>query len=207
MTIAGAVQSVLRQYATFRGRAARSEFWWWYLCTVLVNLTTTAIDKITDATFGVSFVGPLVGLGLLVPTLAVSVRRLHDSGLSGWWLLAPIGLAIGGVVLLVGGLASIVAAAFVSNGPEASPLTIGLIAAGALVLLASVIVNLVLMLRRSTAGPNRYGPFPGAPAGYPPTGSYGYWPSPYGPPPPGAPGDSTPPRPGPGGQPGGHGPW
>lgn len=206
MTFAGAVESVLRQYATFDGRAARSEFWWWYLCTVLVNLVTTGIDRLTDAAIGVSFVGSLVGLALLVPTLAVSVRRLHDSDLSGWWLLAPIGLALGGVVLLVGGLASIVVSALVGNATGGSALTAGLVAAGGLALLASMIVDVVLMLRRSSAGPNRYGPFPGAPSPYPPVGGHGHWPSPYGAPP-STPGSSTPPGRGPGDPKEGHGPW
>lgn len=173
-----AVQSVLRQYATFRGRAGRPEFWWWYLCTVLINIATTGVDEVTDATIGVSFVGTIVTLGLLLPTLAVSVRRLHDSGLTGWWLLAPIGLVILGFGSFIGGFAAIIVPAFLGNAPGSVGLSTALFAAGALLLLAGAVLSLVLMLRRSTPGPNRFGPYPGTPTPTSPPGSSGY-PSPY----------------------------
>lgn len=212
MTFTDSVRSVLRQYATFRGRATRPEFWWWYLCTVLVNVVTTGADRVTDATIGISFVGTLVTLGLLVPTLAVSVRRLHDSGLSGWWLLAPLGLVIFGLGLFLGGMAAIIAPAFLSNAPDSSGLGIVLFAAGSLLLLASVVLDLVLMLRRSTPGPNRFGGFPGAPSPStnPPAGSWGY-PTPHGsatwPPTPDSAGAPTPQPPADKNRPAGHGPW
>jgi uncharacterized membrane protein YhaH (DUF805 family) len=192
-----AIKSVLRQYATFRGRAARSEFWYWYLFTVLVNIVTTVVDKLTDATIGFSFVGSIVSLGLLVPTLAVSVRRLHDSNLSGWWLLLPAGAGVAGVVLFFGGLAVIVAPAFFDNVPEGSGLAPALFVGAGLMLLVGVLLGLVLMLRRSTPGTNRFGPHPGVPWQYPPAGSYGY-PSPYG---------AGPPTPGGPNLPSTHGPW
>jgi uncharacterized membrane protein YhaH (DUF805 family) len=178
VSFSGAVQSVLRQYATFRGRASRPEFWWWYLCTVLINIATTGVDEVTDATIGVSFVGTIVTLGLLLPTLAVSVRRLHDSGLTGWWLLAPIGLAVLGFCSFIGGLAAIIAPVFLSSAPGSAGLSTALFAAGAVLLLAGAMVSLVLMLRRSTPGPNRFGPYPGTPTPTYPPGDSGY-PSPY----------------------------
>lgn len=209
MTLAGAIQSVLRQYATFRGRATRPEFWWWYLCTILINIVTTGVDELTDATIGVSFIGVIVTLGLLLPTLAVSVRRLHDSGLSGWWLLAPLGLVILGFGMSMGGLVAIIGPAFSGSTPGSLRLSTGLFAAGGLMFLAGAVLNLVLMLRRSTPGPNRFGPPRATPSPptYPPAGSYGY-PSPDAPgrwpPPPDTAGVSTPPPPADSDKPSGH---
>jgi uncharacterized membrane protein YhaH (DUF805 family) len=210
VSLEAAIKSVLRQYATFRGRAARSEFWYWYLFTVLVNIVTTVVDELTDATIGISFVGSIVSLGLLVPTLAVSVRRLHDSNLSGWWLLLPAGAAVAGVGLFIAGLAVAVAPAFFDNVPEGSGLALAFFVGGGLMLLVGGVIELVLMLRHSTPGTNRFGPHPGVPWQYPPAGGYGY-PSPYGAPPsnpgPGTTGTSWPPSPGGTNQPSTHGPW
>lgn len=206
MTFPDAVRSVLSQYAGFRGRAPRSEYWWWYLFTVLVNVVTTGIDRVTDAAVGVSFVGAVVSLGLVIPTLAVSVRRLHDSGLSGWWLLAPLSAALVGTGLVIGGGISFVAGVFVGDAARQTVgLGIALLALGAVLLLTALVVGLVLMLRPSTPGPNRFGPGPGPAFPYPPTGGSGYgygygpgyapgpWP-PAGPP---AGGAAAPPAPGP----------
>ncbi len=209
MTFPGAVQSVLRQYANFRGRAAPSEFWWWYLFTVLVDSATTGIDRLTDAALGFSYLGTVVSLGLLVPALAVSVRRLHDSDLSGWWLAAPISTALAGVGAIVAGVVTALAGAF-SNAHDTPGLAIALFVAGSLTLLASLAVNLVLMLRPSTRGPNRFGPRSGPPDEHPPAGPYahgpGYAPLAWGPsspasgtpapPPPGAGDSATGPGPG-----------
>jgi uncharacterized membrane protein YhaH (DUF805 family) len=201
VSFATAVRSVLRQYATFQGRATRPEFWWWYLFTFVVNIVGSGVDQLTDATIGVSFVGAVVSLGLLVPTLAVSVRRLHDSDLSGWWLLAPICLGLVGLGLFLAGLAAIIVPAFVDGAPGLRWLTIAFFAAGALILLGSAILNLVLMLRPSTPGANRFGPDPARPAFHPPAGSHGPL-APYGsapwPPPPAVPGGAdAPPTAGP----------
>jgi uncharacterized membrane protein YhaH (DUF805 family) len=76
-----AVQSVLRNYANFKGRAVRSEYWWFVLFSVLVQ---SAASGFGDA------LGNLVSVALLLPSVAVGVRRLHDSDRRGWWLLFPI---------------------------------------------------------------------------------------------------------------------
>jgi uncharacterized membrane protein YhaH (DUF805 family) len=110
----------LRKYATFRGRARRKEYWLWQLFLILLFVGLTAwlfgaagpippgatpeeISAILEASSGTTLPASLIGiasLALVLPSLAVSVRRLHDSDKSGWWIL--IGLtAIGGLVLLV----------------------------------------------------------------------------------------------------------
>ena len=100
MSFADAVSSVLRQYATFRGRARRAEYWWFVLFTVLVSLVAGIIDAVlgTTAQSGVGVIGTLASLALLLPSLAVTVRRLHDTDRSGWWLLAFL-IPIAGFVL------------------------------------------------------------------------------------------------------------
>ncbi len=100
MSFADAVSSVLRQYAVFRGRARRAEYWWFVLFTVLVSLVAGIIDGMlgTMAQSGVGFVGTIASLALLLPSLAVTVRRLHDTDRSGWWVLAFL-IPIAGFVL------------------------------------------------------------------------------------------------------------
>ena len=91
-----AVKSVLNQYANFSGRARRSEYWWFVLFYALVYVVAAIIDGI----LGVPILTLIVALGLLVPALAVSVRRLHDTDRSGWWLLLNL-VPFGGIVVLV----------------------------------------------------------------------------------------------------------
>ncbi len=95
-----AVKNVLGNYANFSGRARRSEYWWWTLFAILVNIAATVIDLAIFATdFGAA--SAIAALGLILPGTAVAVRRLHDLGKSGWWLLLIFVPVIGAVVLLV----------------------------------------------------------------------------------------------------------
>jgi uncharacterized membrane protein YhaH (DUF805 family) len=98
-----AVRSCLTQFATFSGRARRSEFWWFYLFTVLAQAVGAVLDAIvgTDFTAGSGLFQGIVGLALLLPMLAVSVRRLHDTSRSGWWILIGLVPIVGWIVLLV----------------------------------------------------------------------------------------------------------
>ena len=210
-----AVRSVLTQYATFRGRASRSEYWWFFLFSVLLNAVTSIPDMVLDAVAGLNGFTPfgtVAWLALFIPTLAVSVRRLHDSDLSGWWMAANYALWIAGALTIV--VAGLVPfdrfLLFATPTPEAMfpPMSASVllaVAAGALLALAGFVMWLVLMLRTSTPGANRYGPS----TSVPPTGtgfagdshSYPYGPAGgglYGPPqdqsPYGAPGPGSPPR-------------
>lgn len=85
-----AIQSCLGQYATFSGRASRSEFWWFFLFQVLVMAATSLLG---DVAYG------LASLALMLPALAVGTRRLHDIGRTGWWQLLLL-TGIGFLVLL-----------------------------------------------------------------------------------------------------------
>ena len=97
MSFPDAVRTVLSKYATFSGRARRSEYWWFTLFTVIVYTITSIID----AVIGTSIVTALVSLALLLPGLGVTVRRLHDTGRTGWWVLIALVPLAGAIVLLV----------------------------------------------------------------------------------------------------------
>jgi uncharacterized membrane protein YhaH (DUF805 family) len=83
MGFSEAVRTCFSKYATFSGRAPRSEFWFFILFGVIVQLVGEIIDKASDS----PIVGAIIALVLLLPTIAVSVRRLHDIDRTGWWYL------------------------------------------------------------------------------------------------------------------------
>jgi uncharacterized membrane protein YhaH (DUF805 family) len=90
-----AIQTVLRKYAEFTGRASRAEFWWWMLFNLLVvgALNLFSVIEIGDNSSLGSLLAGLWSISVLLPNLAVAVRRLRDAG-RGWanlfWLLVPI---------------------------------------------------------------------------------------------------------------------
>ncbi len=90
--------SVLKKYAVFDGRAARKEFWMFTLISLLITIGLSIVDNILGWTGTLS---GLYTLAVFIPTLAVSVRRLHDIGYSGWWLLLCLVPFIGALVILV----------------------------------------------------------------------------------------------------------
>jgi uncharacterized membrane protein YhaH (DUF805 family) len=95
-----AISSGFSNYVGFSGRAARSEYWYWFLFSVICQVVGDIIDAVL---FGsqTPVLGALVGLALLLPGIAVSIRRLHDLDRSGWFLLLVFIPLIGGIWLLV----------------------------------------------------------------------------------------------------------
>lgn len=77
---------VLWNYANFRGRARRSEYWYFYLFNAIISFVLGFIDGKLES----SILGSLYTLVVLIPSIAVGVRRMHDVGKSGWYLLIPI---------------------------------------------------------------------------------------------------------------------
>lgn len=99
-TFVGAIKDALARYVDFKTRSTRSQFWWWVLGYILVCIVAAMID----GTLGMGDSGPvglLVSLALLLPSIAISIRRLHDIGRTGWWLLLMFLPLIGSIVLLV----------------------------------------------------------------------------------------------------------
>lgn len=82
-----AIRHALQNYAVFRGRTNRRNFWLWYLFTILLNFPTSIVDRILFA--GHAYTTNLAGLLLVVPSIAGAVRRMHDVGKRGWWVLFP----------------------------------------------------------------------------------------------------------------------
>jgi uncharacterized membrane protein YhaH (DUF805 family) len=105
----------LRRFTDFGGRARRKEFWPFMAVNFVLNAVAGALDTAlglggVTTTTGAGFayasytpgiIGSVVGLVLLLPSIAVEIRRLHDTGRSGWWLLLLIVPVIGWIVLLV----------------------------------------------------------------------------------------------------------
>jgi len=87
-----------KKYATFTGRASRSEFWW----VELVNFVITVVlDVLARGAGFFAVIGYLYGLAIIVPSLALGARRLHDIGKSGWWQLIAIIPIVGWIILIV----------------------------------------------------------------------------------------------------------
>ena len=187
MSFSAAVRSALTRYATFAGRARRAEYWWFYLFNILVSLATGVVDRVLDTAFDneVGVVGVVTSLGLLLPNLAVTARRLHDTGRTGWWMLLPAAPVLVTIVAAVG-------AAFTAGSDGAPTGTaIVVLLGGGLLTLAAFITLLVFLCLDSNPGPNKYGPSPKQPT-LPPSGPAGYYPSVGYPPQPPAPGYDQP---------------
>ena len=167
----------LKRYAQFSGRSTRREFWMWVvfiiICAIVLGFLDTilglggrtnygggsvAAPGVSGYRYGAGMRGGILtdifSLAILVPNIAVSIRRLHDTDRSGWWILMPIIPYAIGIV----GIVSSIAGATPGAGTAAIfgiAMVIGLIAA---------IVLLVWYCLRGTPGPNRFGPDPLAPA-------------------------------------------
>jgi uncharacterized membrane protein YhaH (DUF805 family) len=88
---------VLQNYAGFQGRARRAEYWYF----ALANFIVYVVLNIIGLAIGFPYLGAIYGLAILIPSLAVGVRRLHDTDRSGWWLLIGIIPLVGAIVLIV----------------------------------------------------------------------------------------------------------
>ncbi|MGV1036772.1 MAG: DUF805 domain-containing protein [Candidatus Nanopelagicales bacterium] len=108
-----AISTCFSKYVVFAGRARRSEFWWWILFVAIVQGVANVLDSIVGTTYNVyttsgdwyqyqtGWIGTIVGLALFLPTISVAVRRLHDTGRSGWWWWLIVICFIGPIILIV----------------------------------------------------------------------------------------------------------
>lgn len=81
---------VIQNYALFSGRARRKEYWMFFLFNVIISMVFTIIDQMVFGLYQPQWLSNLYSLAVLVPSLAVAVRRMHDVGKSGWYILIPI---------------------------------------------------------------------------------------------------------------------
>lgn len=167
----GCVSSCFRQYAVFSGRSTRMEIWSFSIFSVLLQIVLSILS--------LGSLNSLAGLLLLLPSLAVSVRRLHDTGRSGWHVFWCNVILFIGVMLVFFALVAVLGAAAVMQMtmehetmsaaqmpglPEFSGLAFGVLAVGCLTLLVGSIyalyVYLIAFFFDSEKGTNKYGPSP-----------------------------------------------
>ena len=158
---AEAVGSGFRKYFQFSGRAQRAEFWWWIAFWCLGSLVAVVLDRALDlgpsqpldGVITIRFLSifewsepaeSVFKLFVLTPTAAVGVRRLHDIGKRGWWLLMPFAILFG----------TLMAAPFIGAARPVVAL------AGPFGFLAVFVVILVWWARDGDRGSNRFGPSP-----------------------------------------------
>jgi len=114
MTLGESIRTCLSKYVTWQGRATRSEYWYFMLFAILCYAVAAVVDNVLGTTFkipnpstgmvqslGYGYAYALVALGLLLPSLSVLVRRLHDTDRSGWWYWIVLVPVVGAILLLV----------------------------------------------------------------------------------------------------------
>jgi uncharacterized membrane protein YhaH (DUF805 family) len=145
-TPAGYIKKCLRLYANGKGRARRSEYWWWTLFAVGVSIVATIADgmifgwNMYTSQPNTPLLSGILGLGLISPGISVMSRRFHDVGLSGWLVAAVF-------------CAYVIGAALANMSPDSAVL-------GGLIVLAALAFALVVAFLPSKPGENQYGPNP-----------------------------------------------
>lgn len=165
-TIGEAFIRFWKKYATFKGRASRGEFWWWVLCTFIIQIAFAVIFAVLGAIIDSntangmqSFVNTIWALATIVPSLALSVRRLHDTNKAGTTLVILYAIDfIGGVLLSVGLVMTGLGAISVIGGGSSSTGAAGilLLIIGFIACLATSIVLIVLMAKKTDPAGARF---------------------------------------------------
>ncbi|GAA2155142.1 DUF805 domain-containing protein [Glycomyces rutgersensis] len=92
--------TALKKYAVFSGRSRRREFWWFVLVNAIIGAILQCLGDQRDPNFW-NFIGWAYGLAVLIPSIAVQVRRLHDIGRTGWWWFIGLVPIVGWIILIV----------------------------------------------------------------------------------------------------------
>jgi uncharacterized membrane protein YhaH (DUF805 family) len=136
----------LKRYAEFTGRSRRKEYWMFVLLCVCIGIVLYLIDGLLGLRGMIGPYGPLLllfDLAILVPSIAVGIRRLHDTNRSGWWLLILYAPALISMLLPMMGIINLSLAMILS-----------------IISLIGLIVLIVFFVLEGTKGPNQYGPDP-----------------------------------------------
>ena len=94
-----AVKTVFARYVDFQGRSPRSEYWWFYLFTFICNIVINVVSAASPEVGLILII--IFVLATLIPSIAVSIRRLHDLDKSGWWILIALVPIVGAILLIV----------------------------------------------------------------------------------------------------------
>ncbi len=151
MTFGDAIGEGLFNFMNFRARAARAEYWWWVLFALIIGIVATILDFLIFRGWESGPFALITNLALFFPGLTVTVRRLHDTGKSGWWMLLLFAI----VFLAAGGFVAALAA-----NPFNPFQGVGLvfIAVPGVLFFACAILIFIWTLLPSNPGNNRYGP-------------------------------------------------
>ena len=177
MIFVSAITTCLRKYVVFSGRATRAEFWWWVLAVMIASVVLSIVDGVVSAATGGKFedaLSTIFSLAVLLPNLAVTSRRLHDIGKSGWWQLVWI-LAVAGAwavlaIMVISVVVKISLGQFFGDWTfdetAASdifanfvPVILGFFFA-VLVTIVIAVWGIIWLARQGQSGSNRYGPSP-----------------------------------------------
>ena len=160
-----AKRPILEKYADFSGRASRPEFWWYVLGLCIAFVVVAIVESIVGISHMFWYTwGPLtllLRLATIVPSLAVAVRRLHDTDRPGWWVLLPLIPEVLMMFMAVMTAGAVVAGGGIGAAVGGMALT-GLLG---LVTLVCAIVLIVFCALPGTPGDNRYGPNPSSGTG------------------------------------------
>ncbi|MDF0602295.1 DUF805 domain-containing protein [Psychromarinibacter sp. C21-152] len=175
MSFPDAIRTCFRKYATFSGRAARPEYWWFVLFIVLGNIVLDVVDGALFGSVSVvvapgtvqlqsrSVLGAIFALATLIPALAAGWRRMHDTGRSGLFLIYPL-IAMVGVFTyfsFVAGLGGALSGSFGPYFAEGAGL-IGFL--GLIIAIFSPLIVIWWLTRPTQPKTNEWGPPPGRPA-------------------------------------------
>ena len=167
MTFPNAVKTYLRKYGDFSGRATRAEYWWWVLAVIIGSSIFAVVDSIIASFSGQDHApsATIFNLAVILPGLAVTARRLHDIGKSGWrqpvWIIIPMLALIPVVVSIVIAISSD-ELVFILPPSDEGALLITLLGSAItlLIWLGVFIWSLTWLISQGQAGSNRYGPDP-----------------------------------------------
>ena len=178
MSFGQAIKTCFKKYCVFKGRARRSEYWYWTLFVILLSVGIEVLQGLLSlpALFGKGSVGTLttfvnvfsgvISAATILPSLGVTVRRLHDTNHSGWWLLALYVLEIAFLVLILGGMDSSIITGDVPD-LDFSSMNTTQIALLCLVGVFGIVLTIVMFIwycTDSKPGNNKYGPSPKEPS-------------------------------------------
>jgi uncharacterized membrane protein YhaH (DUF805 family) len=154
--------SAMRRYFEFSGRSSRSEFWFFILFLFILSIVASVLDAMLfgDAGVGgVALLSSIVSIVHFIPSLSVSVRRLHDIDRSGWWILLGLVPLLIGAVLFGGSLFMMAGATDPTLGTMGGIAGMGLSVFVVIILeIVALIILIVFYCTRGTPGPNRFGP-------------------------------------------------